>query len=88
MDRMERWKLADEWNVYQIALLIAGYDPSEFEDESYHRWPEEVKREVSLYLNSIKKPENRQSRRSFPSPSPHGGGCQGWALPEARKARA
>ena len=31
MDRIERWKLADELNVYQISLLIAGYDPSQFE---------------------------------------------------------
>ncbi len=33
MHRIDRWKLADELNVYQIALLIAGYDPSEFSDE-------------------------------------------------------
>ena len=26
MDRINRWKLADELNVYQIVLLIAGYD--------------------------------------------------------------
>jgi len=32
MDRVDRWKLADELNVYQISLLIAGYDPSEFEE--------------------------------------------------------
>jgi hypothetical protein len=44
MDRMDRWKLAGELNVYQIALLIAGYDPSEFEEDRYDRWPVEVRK--------------------------------------------
>ena len=34
MDRIDRWKLADELTAYQIALLIAGYDPAEFESLS------------------------------------------------------
>jgi hypothetical protein len=54
MDRIRRWKLADELNVYQIVLLIAGYDPSEFEADDYSGWPNEVKMEVSPYLNAIK----------------------------------
>jgi hypothetical protein len=54
MDRMERWKLADQLNVYQISLLIAGYDPSEFEGNHYDRWPKETKIEVSAYINAIK----------------------------------
>ncbi len=54
MDRINRWKLADELNVYQIVLLIAGYDPSEFEADDYSSWPNEVKMEVSPYLNAIK----------------------------------
>jgi hypothetical protein len=60
MDRMNRWKLADELNAYQIALLIAGYDPSEFEDELHHMWPSEVKMEVSPYLNAIKNAAHSQ----------------------------
>jgi hypothetical protein len=54
MDRIRRWKLADELNVYQIVLLIAGYDPSEFENDYYDKWPNEVKMEISPYLNAIK----------------------------------
>ena len=54
MDRIERWKLADELNVYQISLLIAGYDPSEFEEDDYGRWPQEVRIEISPFLNAIK----------------------------------
>lgn len=54
MDRIDRWKLADELNVFQIALLIAGYDPSEFEADSYSDWPAEVKVEMSPYLNAVK----------------------------------
>lgn len=54
MDRIKRWKLADELNAFQIALLISGYDPSEFESNSYDRWPDEVKTEISPYLNAIK----------------------------------
>jgi hypothetical protein len=54
MDRIERWKLADELNVYQISLLIAGFDPSEFEEDTYERWPQETRIEISPYLNAIK----------------------------------
>lgn len=54
MDRINRWKLADELTTYQIALLIAGYDPSEFEEEQPHQWPKEVTRDISPFLNAIK----------------------------------
>ncbi len=53
MDRIDRWKLADELNVYQISLLIAGYDPSDFEGDSYDRWPKETKIEIAPFLNAI-----------------------------------
>jgi hypothetical protein len=54
MDRISRWKLADELTVYQIALLIAGYDPSEFERDATDRWPLEVTQDISPYLNAVK----------------------------------
>jgi hypothetical protein len=54
MHRIDRWKLADELNVYQVVLLIAGYDPCDFERKSYAEWPEILKKEVSPYLNAIK----------------------------------
>ena len=54
MDKISRWKLADELTAYQIALLIAGYDPSEFEDHQPYRWPDEVKQNISPFINAIK----------------------------------
>jgi len=54
MDRINHWKLADELTVYQIALLIAGYDPCDFEADQPHKWPGEVKRDISPYLNALK----------------------------------
>ncbi len=54
MEKIDRWKLADELNVYQIALLIAGFDPSEFEEDDHGRWPQEVRIEISPFLNAIK----------------------------------
>lgn len=54
MDRINRWKLADELTVYQIALLIAGYDPSEFDSVNYRQWDEEVKIETAAFVNAIK----------------------------------
>jgi hypothetical protein len=54
MDRISSWKLADELTVYQIAFLIAGYDPSEFERDATHMWPVEVSQNISPYLNAVK----------------------------------
>ena len=51
MNRIDRWKLADELTVYQVALLIAGYDPSEFEADEPYRWPKEVTQDISPFLN-------------------------------------
>lgn len=61
MHRIDRWKLADELNVYQIALLIAGYDPSEFSDESYERWPQEVKNDIHPFLTAVKNAATRRN---------------------------
>lgn len=62
MDRIDKWKLADELNVYQIALLIAEYDPGEFERDGYDQWPDEVKSEISPYLHALK---NAARRKKF-----------------------
>jgi hypothetical protein len=60
MDRIDRWKLADELNVFQIALLITGYDPSDFDDNKYDRWPEHIKRDAAAYLTAIKNAATKQ----------------------------
>jgi len=44
MDNRQIWKLADELNIYQIVLLIADYDPTEFEDLHHDSWDLEVKK--------------------------------------------
>jgi hypothetical protein len=54
MDTIERWKLADELTVYQIALLIAGYDPAEFVRDYHDQWPEHIRQDISPYLSAVK----------------------------------
>ena len=54
MDPIERWKLADELTIYQIALLIAGYDPAEFESDQPGHWPNNVRQDISPFLNAVK----------------------------------
>ena len=54
MDPIERWKLADELTVHQIALLIAGYDPAEFDRDPVERWPDRVRQDISPFLNAVK----------------------------------
>jgi hypothetical protein len=54
MDPIERWKLADELTAYQISLLIAGYDPAEFEGDQPQMWPGKVRQDISPFLNAVK----------------------------------
>jgi hypothetical protein len=54
MDKINRWKLADELTVFQISLLIAGHDPSEFDDEEPANWPNEVKIDTAAFIAAIK----------------------------------
>jgi hypothetical protein len=53
MQGRDRWKLADELNVYQLALLIAGHDPADFAATDYE-WNEEARRDAAPYLSAIK----------------------------------
>lgn len=66
MDRINRWKLADELTVYQVALLIAGYDPVEFEEDGANRWPKEVNRDISPFLNALKNAARCQKLKFTP----------------------
>jgi hypothetical protein len=54
MDPIERWKLAEELTVYQIALLLAAYDPSEFAIDEYDDWQDGVKKDIAPFVTSIK----------------------------------
>ena len=64
MQKIDRWKLADELSVHQIALLLASYDPSEFDMDYYSQWPAEVKIEIAPYLNAVK---NAARSKTFPA---------------------
>ena len=46
--------MAGELTVYQIALLIERYDPSDFDNDSHHQWPETVKKDISPWVHAIK----------------------------------
>lgn len=48
------WKLAEDLNVYQIALLSAGHDPSEYEEWEYGDWPRQTKEDAAAFLNIVK----------------------------------
>lgn len=53
MDRRESWKLATHLNVYQIALLMAGYDPGQFGMTHPTQWPNDVRNEAEPYTTAI-----------------------------------
>lgn len=55
MDGIDRWKLAEELNVYQISLLIAGHDPSKVDPTHFKErdWPKDIIRDVAPYVNAI-----------------------------------
>ncbi len=53
MDRRERWKLATHLNVYQIALLMAGYDPAEYMSKDPENWSYELKQDTGPFLTAI-----------------------------------
>ncbi len=53
MQGIDRWKLADELNVYQISLLIAGYDPSHVNGR-HSDWHDEIRQATDPFISAIK----------------------------------
>lgn len=53
MQGIDRWKLTDELNVFQIALLVAGYDPADV-DRYPTQWPPKVQQDTAPFLSAIK----------------------------------
>jgi hypothetical protein len=45
------WKLPEHLNVYQIALLSAGFDPADYKQYSPD-WPDDVARAAAIYLTA------------------------------------
>ena len=49
MDNRQIWKLAEELNVFQIILLMADFDPIDFEGDHFERWDKGVRDETGAY---------------------------------------
>jgi hypothetical protein len=54
MAGMERWKIVEQFTVYQIALLLEGRDPSDFEDYAFVEWDSRVRREISAVVTALR----------------------------------
>ena len=53
MDGRDVWKIADHLNVYEISLLLGGYDPSEFVEFGAINWSNTVNLRTYSYLTAI-----------------------------------
>jgi hypothetical protein len=53
MDWIERWRLSEGLNAFQIALLMAGYNPADTSRDSTGNWPAKIYREISAYLIAL-----------------------------------
>ncbi len=65
MDRINRWKLAARLTVFQISLLIAGYDPSEFDGEDPSNWASEVKINTAAFITAIKNASKNEKLKFY-----------------------
>ena len=43
MDNSQIWKLAEQLNIHEVVLLLAGFDPAAFSEDSPQKWAAEVK---------------------------------------------
>jgi hypothetical protein len=54
MASLERWKIPDRLTIYQIALLMEGYDPGDFLDQTFSQWHPTVRSETSAVLTALR----------------------------------
>ena len=54
MSQRERWRCVRALTIYQIALLVEGYNPSEFDGIPHHRWSSEVQAAVAAVLTALR----------------------------------
>jgi len=54
MASLENWKIPDRLTIYQIALLMEGYDPGDFQDEAFNRWHPQARSETSAMLTALR----------------------------------
>lgn len=54
MTGREKWRFVHKLNIYQIALLIEGYDPAEFENVAQENWSYETQTNTAAILNALR----------------------------------
>src|SRR5277367_2838737 len=54
MANFERWKIVDQLTIYQVALLIEGYDPGDFQDKTFSQWLPSYRSETSAFLTALR----------------------------------
>ena len=54
MSDREKWRYVHTLNVYQIALLIEGFDPSEFDFDSPDHWRWDVQKKTTPLLIALR----------------------------------
>lgn len=53
MDWIERWRLPEWLNAFQIALLMVGYDPADISRDSNGHCPPKIYKEINVYLIAV-----------------------------------
>lgn len=54
MDTLDHWKSADVLNIFQIALLLGGFNPSNYELNSNSKWPSPVRDRTNVHITLLK----------------------------------
>lgn len=54
MDPLEFWLKANALNIFQLALLTEGYNPSDYENHHINKWPEWVKERITVHISILK----------------------------------
>lgn len=54
MSGLDRWRILDQLTIYQVALLIEGYDPAGFADVAYSRWNSSVRNKIAPVLTALR----------------------------------
>ncbi len=53
MTDLERWKIVKQFTIFQIVLLISGYDPTDSDDFPFSRWTEEARHKTLPMLKAL-----------------------------------
>lgn len=54
MSDREKWRYVHTLNIYQIALLIEGFDPSEFDSDSSDQWNWDAQKKTTPLLIALR----------------------------------